>query len=361
MPRRFPRFWRALLVAAAVIVGVAIIAYVASREVRYVARAAVEEARILLARRPLDELVRDSTIPAARRTQFALVLAARDFAGRELGLATGDTYTTFTDVGRDTLVLLLTASPRDRLVAHTWWYPIVGAVPYKGFFDPDAARAEAHRLAARGFDTYLRPAVAFSTLGWFNDPLLSTAMSDDPVQLVATVIHEITHNTLYVAGEVRFNESFASFVGYRGAERFFASRGETARADRAAAMWRDEWRLGAFYGDLGRRLEGVYGASPSSERLERERAALFAVARRRLATELAGEFEVYDGERLAQREVNNASLIAWTLYRWRLDRFEQVLAQVGGDVARAVGTIVETVRSRPEEMDPYEALPYREE
>src|SRR5690606_29809700 len=104
---------------------------------------------------------------------------------------------------------------------YTWWFPIVGRVPYKGFFDFDEAHEQARRLDARGYDTYVRPSAAFSTLGWFNDPVLNTVLRYSDVDLVQTVIHELTHNTIYIAGQAGFNESFATFVGDRGAAAFF--------------------------------------------------------------------------------------------------------------------------------------------
>lgn len=354
LPHR--RWLRWVVITGAVLTLVVLGAFVTSREVRYVARAGYEEARILLARRPLAELLADTAVSAERRAAFRLVLDARAFAADELGLDAGGTYTSFVDVGRDTLVLLLSASPSDRLVPHTWRYPVVGAVPYKGFFDAQAARAEAARLESRGLDTYLRPAGAFSTLGWFDDPLLSTAMSDDPVQLVATVIHEIAHNTLYVPGETRFNESFASFVGYRGAEAFFTARGDSAAAARAGAIWRDELRLGVVMRGMYDQLEQLYGEGRPPGVLALERKALLTFMRLQLRGPVGARLEVYDGAGLAAREFNNASLIAWTLYRWRLGTFENVLERVSGGVAAAVKTIVEQVRNRPDAVDPYGAI-----
>jgi predicted aminopeptidase len=313
-------------------------AYLASDDVRYITRAGLEETRILKSRQPISRLVRDGSIDPSVRGSLGLVLQSRDFAAR-LGLEAKETYTTYADVGRDTLLLVLQAAPKDCICPHTWKYPIVGRIPYKGFFDTKAARREADRLAARGYDTYLRPSSAFSTLGWFNDPLLSTALTRDSVELAATVFHEIAHNTLYVKSATPFNESFAQMVGYRSAEAFFSQRGDSARAQHAADRWHDEIVLGEYYSSLTRRLQTLYDSKPDPGKLEAGRREAAAWARGQLEGPIGQRFRTIRVGRLSERPINNAQLIGATLYRTRLDLFEEWYQRHGRDVKRSVSAL----------------------
>jgi predicted aminopeptidase len=315
-------------------------AYLASEDVRYVTRAGLEESRILREARPLGELIADPSVKPEFRASLSLVRQTRDYAV-ELGLAANRTYTTFTDVGRDTLLLNLSAAPRDCICAHTWKYPIVGRIPYKGFFDFRKARLEADRLAARGYDVYLRRAAAFSTLGWFNDPLLSTALTRDSVELAALVFHELAHNTLYIRSATPFNESFAEYVGYHAAERFFRTLGDTAAARRALNRWHDEVVLGRYYAELTQQLNRFYGTKPDSAALEAGRADAARWARAQLEGPVGAELRTYRIGRLAERPINNAQLIGATIYRTRLELFDRWHLQHGHDVARSVSAMKE--------------------
>ncbi len=313
-------------------------AYLASDDVRYLTRAGFEETRILQSRQPIARLVRDSSTDPVLRQTLGLVLASRDYAAR-LGLEAKETYTSYSDVGRDTLLLVLQAAPKNCICPYTWKYPIVGRIPYKGFFDPRAARREADRFAAKGYDIYLRPSGAFSTLGWFEDPLLSTAISGDSVELAATVFHEIAHNTLYVKSATPFNESFAQMVGYRSAEAFFRERGDSLNAAHAANRWHDEIVLGDYYSALVRRLDSLYGHKPDSAALEAGRRETAVWARSQLTGPIAQRLRTFRVDRMAERPINNAQLIGARIYRTRLDLFDRWFERHGGDVRQSVSAL----------------------
>jgi predicted aminopeptidase len=335
----------------------ALAALVATCSPAYVIRAGIEEARILHRRRPIADVVADpATAPEVRR-KLELVLQARTFADRSLELAVGDSYTTYSWIDRDTLMLVLSAARRDRLEPVTWWFPIVGRVPYKGFFSADRARAAADRLDRRGFDTYLRPASAFSTLGWFNDPLLSTLLRYDDVGLVSTVIHELTHNTLFIPGRVSFNESFATFVGDRGAISFFCSRDGPAGKPclQATDEWHDNILFGQYLADVIAELEGVYDQEELSagERVA-ARDAVFGRAADRYASDYAPRFRTARYRGLGRARLDNARILAWRLYYDRLHLFDAVFHRAGGDLPAAVRQIAAAARANPH--DPFAAL-----
>ena len=318
-------------------------AYVASEDIRYLTRAGIEQTRILERRKPLEAMVADSTLPAVDRAYLGLVIEVRRKAAA-LGLEAGETYTTYTDVGRDTLLLSLTGSRKDCICPVTWKYPIVGRVPYKGFFDPKMAEAAAQKIAAKGYDYSLRPASAYSTLGWFNDPLLSTAMVRDSVELAALVFHEIAHNTLYVKSATAFNESFAQLVGYRAAEAFFRARGDSALADRARSRWEDEIVLAEYYRKLIDTLTVFYNSKPIGDSLEAGRRTIGQWSKGYLEITIGPLLKTYRVSRLAERPINNAQLVGVLLYRTHLEWFEQWFAKHGSDIGASVAALGEVMK-----------------
>jgi predicted aminopeptidase len=355
------RVWRrrlARLLAAVVVLGVTLVA--ATRTGRYLVRAAWEEGKILRGRHSIAALVADPATDPATRAKLQLVLAARAFAVDSVHLDARESFTQYTALDSDTLVVLVSAAARDRLRSHTWWFPVVGRVPYKGFFDVRDARAEAQRLEARGYDAYLRPSSAFSTLGWFNDPLLSTSLRADSLSLVDTVIHELLHNTFYASGEAIFNESFANFVGARGAEWFFRSLGDSSAAAEVALRWRDERLLGAFWTRVYATLDSAFSAHPGDDTASRDarlaaRDAVYARMRAVLLAEVGPQLRTIDPDALRYTRFDNALILARRIYLTKLDLFEGVYAREACDLRRTITRVTSLVEAHGDE-DPYDVL-----
>lgn len=327
---------RALLVAC--VAGAVLLASCGAEDFNYLIRAAWEEARILARRQPIEELIADDGVDDATRAKLELALAARTFADEQLGLDTGDSYRSIAPVDEDQIVHVVSAAYRDRLEPYTWWFPIVGDVPYRGYFRRESALALASDLEAGGYDTYVRRALAFSTLGYFDDPLLAHLLRSPEEELVETILHELLHGTAYFAGQASFNESFANFVGHRGTIAFFERRRETDAARRARARWHDARQFGDFLAQMLDELTAAYARGVDA--LERER--LFD-ATRGAYRERSWQTDEYDS--FATGPMNNAVLLSRRVYFERLGLFEEVLHRFDGDLRHAIAWIIAAARA----------------
>jgi predicted aminopeptidase len=248
----------------------------------YVMRSAYEEGRILLARQSIETLLASPELDPQTRSKLELVLEIRRFAADDLKLKVGEAYASFSIVPPGALLHVVSAAERTRLEPYVWWFPIVGDVDYKGYFEEPDAQAEAARLDHDGYDTYVRPSVAFSTLGWFDDPVLSSWLRADPVRIAELLIHELLHRTWYVSGETEFNESLANFVGSVGAIEFFRAHdgADAATTQRARAAWAETLAESRQWSDAVAELKALYASSAREGRSLDEvlaaRATIFA-------------------------------------------------------------------------------------
>ena len=359
MNQRFRRVLRVLARIVGALALVVLLYLLLAPTGRYLVRAAWEEGKILARRQPITELVDDSSTAPAVRAKLRIVLAARAFAADSIDLRAGKSFTTFTQLKHDTLVLVISAAYRDRLEAVTWWFPVVGRVPYKGFFDFPAAQRTARSMLDRELDVYLRPASAFSTLGWFNDPLVSSSLRADTLDLANTVIHELTHNTFYAPGQAVFNESFANFVGARGSAWFFRSRGQEGAAEEEDARWSDEKLMADFWKRLHDAIDSAYKAHPgkdSSQVRERIRArdTVYLRARHELVQVLGPRLRTIGPRVLERLRLDNAALMARRIYLTDLDLFDAVWEREGGDLKKTIARITALAKSKPK--DPYGAV-----
>ena len=321
----------------------------------YLSRGAWEEAKILGRREPISDVIRQPGTPSPVREKLKVVLAARKYAKDSLRLRAKDSFTTYSRLDHDTLVLVVSAAYRDTLKPYTWWFPIVGRVPYKGYFDFAAAKRDAEKLYDDGFDVYVRPSDAFSTLGFFNDPLLNTTLRADSITLANTVIHELTHNTFYASGQAPFNESFAMFVGARGGAAFFRSRGQEAAARRVEAEWDDDKLLARFWSRVIRSLDSAYAAHPESKAARIvARDSVYARTRLALVNEIAPQFKTINPIYAERVTLNNAALLARRVYATDLDVFDRVYDRQARDLKRTIGRVIALAKSDPHH--PFDAL-----
>jgi predicted aminopeptidase len=173
---------------------------------------------------PVEEYLADPLYPDTLKQKLRLIDEVRAFAIGSLGLRDTRNYRTLYDQKGKEVMWVVTASERFRLKPYYWTFPILGAVPYKGFFDEESARRQADKLAAEGWDVNVRNPGGWSTLGWFTDPILSKMLERDEGDLASLIIHEMVHATIFIKDSVEFNENLASFIGDRGAELFLISK-----------------------------------------------------------------------------------------------------------------------------------------
>jgi predicted aminopeptidase len=321
----------------------------------YLTHAAYEEGRLLWHRQPISDVLTRSDLAADTRAKFETVLAVRKFADDRLRLNVGGAYKTVTQVDSGAVVWIVMAAPRTSLTPYTWWFPIVGAVPYRGYFSHDDANAEAAGLEARGFDTHVRAAVAFSSLGFFNDPLLSNLLKLDRVELAGVIIHELFHRTYFLASNVMFDESAATYIGSRGAVEFFSETEGANSADAIAArgVYESDLKFAAFLLQEEARLLRLYQSGLPENEILKRRALIFVGINQdyaKLKPTLSG-LERFD---LDREKLNNAVLLNYLLYFHDTDNFAALERINQGDLKRTILQIIELAKSNRD--DPFYAI-----
>jgi predicted aminopeptidase len=324
-------------------------------DVSYVARGGYEAMRLLWNRKPISSELASGDISRDTRDKLETVLRVRDFARDKLGLKVGGAYETITNVDANAITWVVMAAPRDSLTPYEWWFPIVGSVPYRGYFNKADAEAEARRLQDQGYDTFVRPAVAFSSLGWFDDPVLSNMLNLDRVELAGVIIHELFHRTYFAPGEVMFNESAANYVGDRGAVDFFSatSGADSEDAKAARALMESNLRFAEFLLQAEAQLLRLYSSDlPTAEILARRPAAFQKIQSdyARLKPQLYG-LSRFD---LDEQPLNNAVFLSYQIYFHELSDFAALEALHHHDTRATIAAIISLAKSNP--VDPFYAI-----
>ena len=296
---------------------------------RYYAHVAHGQAQLLAQRQPIDKVISSPATDKKLAARLRLAREARRFASAKLGLPDNRSYTSYVDLKRAYAVWNVFAAPRYSVDPLLHCFPIAGCVPYRGYFDETTAQAEAARLEADGNDVYLGGVAAYSTLGWFADPIVSPMLRWDDDELVGTIFHELGHQKIYVKDDSAFNESFASFVADEGLHEWRASRGETVRGEQNRKA-DDEFVHLVL--DLRERLRRLYASNIDAAAMDAAKRNEIAEFRMRYAEWRDRRFpDNHRYDPFVARPINNASLLPFGLYDGWIPVFTALFARSGRD------------------------------
>jgi predicted aminopeptidase len=283
-------------------------------------------------RRPIDEVLADPSTPPELAYRLRLIAEAREFAVGELALPENDSYRTYVDLDRPYVVWNVFAAPEFSVEPRRWCFPVAGCVVYRGYFDEDRGRRYAARLRRQGWDVHVGGAIAYSTLGRFDDPVLSTMLRGGDVAVVATIFHELAHQQLYVKGDSAFNEAFASTVEDIGVERWLSGKGELD----ALAQYREHRSRRSAFNFLLKQtreeLAAIYGRGAPEEAMRAEKQQSFETLRQRYRA-LKASWDGYAGfDAWFDSELNNARLVPVSTYARLVPAFRELYRRAAGDL-----------------------------
>jgi predicted aminopeptidase len=299
----------------------------------YLLNAASGQYELLSGSVPVEEGLKDDSLSEEQKTRLRLVSQIKDFGEEELRLKKTENYENVYLKSQRNPIFTISASPKDQLSLKTWWFPIVGKMPYLGFFDLEKAKAEKAKLQKKDLDVNLGAAGAYSTLGWFKDPVTLSLLEGSTHTLVETILHELTHTTLYVGGQGDFNEGFANLVGLVGAKQFLeAHYGQSHPLTiEAQNNIEDERLFSSYISTLMEELEGIYNSTISYEEKLSRREKIF---RRALASfeRIKGKLKTNRFTYFGRSGLNNAYLMSINLYHRHFHLFEAVYQRKGQSV-----------------------------
>lgn len=306
---------------------------VSCETVGYYTQAARGQLSILLARESIDTLLNDADLDPKLRAKLSLVMEVRDFAESELKLPVANSYSSYVDVGREHVVWNVFAAPEFSTSAVNWCYPIAGCVSYRGYFNEEAAESFAMQTAAEGYEVYTGGVDAYSTLGWFEDSVLSTVIKRADYQLAALIFHELAHQVVYLPGDTTFNESFATAVEREGLRRWLSLKEDVATLAVAAENTARQREFVQLVMDYQQRFEELY----VSEQTEANKRLI----KQQLKDKLRADYELlkvswkgytgYDG--WFANSLNNAQLSTVSAYNDLVPFFNAELLLQEGDLA----------------------------
>ena len=304
--------------------------------------------QLLSNRQSIDKVIGAAETPDDLRQRLKLVQQARAFAVSNLALPDNKSYRYYVDTGRNYVVWNVFAAPEFSLEPHNWCYLLVGCLSYRGYFDQTKANNYANELSANGLDTYVGGVSAYSTLGWFADPLLNTMMRWDDENLIGTLFHELAHQIIYVDSDTAFNESFASFVEQEGLRQWLNSRGQTP-PDFTVAGQREQ-AFSNLVNETRDKLSALYAEKTDAESMRSRKAAIFDDMRVQYSELKHRQWDGYSGyDAWVFSELNNAKLAPQNLYSQWVESFAALYSQNAGDWSQFYQAVIQLAAKPAEE------------
>ncbi len=315
----------------------------------YLFHAAIGQYHRIVDAVPIEDALKDPSLGDQELAHLNMIGPLKQFAVETLGLTPTESYTTVYLKPQTSVIYTISASPKDRLSRVTWWFPVVGRVPYLGFFDLTRARAKGKSLTEQGMDVFISQAAAYSTLGWFEDPLTLNMLEASTVDFVETVLHEMTHSTLYLRSQPQFNETLASVVAKHGTILFLEAKfGEYHPwTIEAKHELEDERTFSSFLSTVLEKLEALYGESiPYDEKMGR-RTIVFTDAKRTF--ELQGDrYMTHRFDAFRHMDLNNASILALALYHRYFNDLEAVFFENQGSIRETIAFFRKLSKTEPD-------------
>jgi predicted aminopeptidase len=302
------------------------------QSIQYYNQAINGQMNILRSRQPISELVDDADTPATLRQKLLFILSVRAFAEKNLRLPANDHYLSYVELDRPYVVWNVFAAPEFSLMPKTWCFPIVGCVTYRGYFSEQDAYRFGDSLKQKGFDVYIGGAIAYSTLGWFDDSVLSTFLNLSEAETAALIFHELAHSVLYVSDDTAFNESFATAVEQEGFRRWQAAANNPRGHEKWLRKHQQRQKFIGLVSEYRTRLQNLYDSNLPLDKKRNHKAALFTQMRSEFADLKSdpGDMAAYDS--WFKRPLNNAQIISVsTYYNW-VPAFNKILSETGGDL-----------------------------
>lgn len=284
--------------------------------------------------RPVEAILKDPDTEEKIRSFLKLAQEIRSFAIDSVGLVNNRNYSRMVKINNDYIATFVSAAQKLSFEQYKWCFPILGCIPYKGFFELEDAKKEAGKLSRKGYDVDISKVDAFSTLGFFSDPLYSYMADYKVFSLASLIIHEQTHATIYLKGQAQFNEELATYIGNRGALEFIKSKyGEDSEEYRnAISASRDRQTYGSVMKKLVGDLDQIYKSEESPESKLEKKYQTIDTFRQNIKDNYDSIFETTNYRNLANMKINNASLAVWMTYTYDVDLFEQLYRKKGSSL-----------------------------